>query len=808
MRKCDISSRIGYETGKIKYNDEEVNLSRCKMKASNSLIGIICVDIQEGFIIKKNYFTNFNFSQNFFELSTSENISILSDNEINDIAADSKNIVITSKKYIYLFSFDSVWKYKKIKFELSSKYDIDKVSIFSNYISIIGKAISYPYTKAIYVLYFEYEADTEVLYYKTTSKMYQLTDNQMQVECNYCFSLLKISKYNSTICVFISDIDSKSIIALSITTKSQSGLTFSYLSTINLNLSSKSTSFIFAFIGNIIFFADNNSYIYICYQSYRCNSTMTSLEIQGSSITTFHQNYNSISLALLNESKNYIYLIIITINRIQLDISINNKFDSNQMGFIDYSDALCANSSEINTLFISETNSLFLWTSRIKTDYECSSSNLLRTTFCGLTQYYNRSLGKCIECDGHLVSEGIQSDLCQECDINNFCPKYCDEYLEKFGENCENCGAYLQNISNMMNGLSKGDICEVDCGKGNVWTGNKCEEEIFFSGVDNVIKEEDFCKVKTSCYECYYDNRCVWCENLAQCMMASKEINCNKENAIKIKEMFDLIPPQYQCINPEKNVEKIKGKKKIILELDNGNESVLENLKIYKIYFSSVKDVEIEISQFDTNIILDVSLINSLDHPLTAISLSSSESISLSSHLFYILITYKEISPLTITIASSSHSLSTVQIIAIAISNVTFVTIVILLIIFILKRKQVPSNSLKLEQPKIRKINSSKSSLPLSSNSVEISFTNTLKSSSDQETLVTNKLKHLPIFHIDNSHAVFTHYICVFCKEKFIVNNKVCILPCNHIYHYKCLFNQMINIGKIRCMDCGNNIIN
>lgn len=780
------------------------------MKASDSLIGIICIDIKVGFIIKKIYFASFNFSQSTFELSSSENISILSDNELNDITADSNNIIITSKKYIYLFSFDWVWKYKKIKFELSSKYDIDKVSLFSNYISIIGKAVSYPYTKAIYILYFQYDSSTEILYYKTTPKIYQLTDNQIQVECNYCFSLLKISKYNSTVCAFFSDIDSMSIIALAITTKRQSELSFSYLTTIDLNLSSKSTSFIFSFIGDIIFFADNNSNIYICEQSYRCNSTITSLQIQGSSITTINQNYNSISLALLNESKKYIYLLIITINRIKLDISIVNKFDSNRIGFIEYSDALCANSSEINTLFISETNSLFLWTSRIKTDYECSSSNFIKITFCGLTQYYNRNVDKCFECDGHLVSNGVQSVFCEECDdINNFCPKYCGEYLEKFGKDCENCGTYLENNVNKISGLSNGEICEVDCGEGNLWTGSNCEEEIIFTGDNNLKKEEDLCKVKTSCYECYYDTRCVWCENLSQCMMTSKELNCNKENAIKVKEMFDLIPFQYQCINPEKDLETIKGKKKLIIELDNENELIKENLKIFKIYYSSVKDIVIDISEFDTNIIIDISLINSLDHPLNAISISPSKSINLSTHLFYILITYTQVSPLIITITSFSLSLTTVQIIAIVISIVAFITIVLFIFVFIFKRKKSnPSNSLKLEQPKIRKTNSSKSSLPLTQNSIEISFTNTLKSSPDQEILITNKLKHLPIFHIDDSHGVFTSYICVFCKDKFIVNNKVCILPCNHIYHYKCLFNQMINIGKIRCMGCGNKIIN
>lgn len=778
------------------------------MKTSDSLIGIICIDIKEGFIIKKNYFANFNFSQNILELSASENISILSDNEIKDIASDSKNIVITLKKYIYLFSFDSVWKYKKIKFELSSKYEIDKVSIFTNYISIIGKEVSYPYTKALYVLYFEYEANTEVLYYKTTSKIYKLNDNQMQVECNYCFSLLKISKYNSTICAFISDINSKSIIALSITTKRQSELSLSYLTNIYLNLPTKSSSFIFSFIGDIIFFSDNNSNIYICEQSYRCNSTMTSLEIKGSSITTINQNYNSISLAILNESKKYIYLLIITINRIKLDISIDNKLNSNRIGFIEYSDALCANSSEINTLFIFETNSLFLWSSRIKTDYECSSSYFIKTTFCSLTQYYKRSVDKCIECDGNLISYGIQSNYCEKCDINNFCPKYCDEYLDKYGKDCDNCVTYIKKNVNM-SGLSNGEVCEVDCGRGNLWTGDKCEEEIIFSGDNNLKKEEDYCQVKTSCYECYYDTRCVWCENLAQCMMASKELNCNKENAIKVKEMFDFIPYQYQCINPEKDLKEIKGKKKIIIELDTENELIKENVKIYKIYYSSVKDIKIDVSEFDTNIIIDISLINSLDHPLTAISISPSESINLSTHLFYILITYTQISPIIITINSSSLSLTTIQIIAIVISIVAFIIIVLFIVVFVLKRKKsIQSNSLKLEQPKIRKTNSSKSSLPLSQNSIEISFTNTLKSSSDKEILITNKLKHLPIFYIDSSHTVFTNYICVFCKEKFIVNNKVCILPCDHIYHYKCLFNQMINIGKIRCIGCGNKIIN
>ena len=50
----------------------------------------------------------------------------------------------------------------------------------------------------------------------------------------------------------------------------------------------------------------------------------------------------------------------------------------------------------------------------------------------------------------------------------------------------------------------------------------------------------------------------------------------------------------------------------------------------------------------------------------------------------------------------------------------------------------------------------------------------------------------------------FENNECVICLEGMVINNKVKILRCGHIYHYKCINDWIKKKGEINCPLCSN----
>ena len=196
---------IGYETNTLIYEGTVINLVKCKLESSTYLIGIQCIYLNKAFIISKEYFSTF--IQNSFELFVSKYISILSDDNFVDISSNNSDLIISSNMYYYLFSFESVSKYKKIKFEYNSSYKITQTIISHSIIGSVIQSNDYPYDKLFYIMQFNYDNTSNVLYYKTSSPLKINSIAQNTLISYYISDCSLYISTSSSLCLITSNID-------------------------------------------------------------------------------------------------------------------------------------------------------------------------------------------------------------------------------------------------------------------------------------------------------------------------------------------------------------------------------------------------------------------------------------------------------------------------------------------------------------------------------------------------------------------------------------------------------------------------
>ena len=68
-------------------------------------------------------------------------------------------------------------------------------------------------------------------------------------------------------------------------------------------------------------------------------------------------------------------------------------------------------------------------------------------------------------------------------------------------------------------------------------------------------------------------------------------------------------------------------------------------------------------------------------------------------------------------------------------------------------------------------------------------------------------IKTFPTFLIGVNNLDFIGSICSFCENKIKFNDNVCILNCGHIFHYDCIYQQIITNEEYNCIICKENII-
>ena len=57
----------------------------------------------------------------------------------------------------------------------------------------------------------------------------------------------------------------------------------------------------------------------------------------------------------------------------------------------------------------------------------------------------------------------------------------------------------------------------------------------------------------------------------------------------------------------------------------------------------------------------------------------------------------------------------------------------------------------------------------------------------------------LPKIKLNEYPAQFGNGICTICFEEYNENHEYRILPCQHVFHYECIFTWLIENGKKKC---------
>ena len=67
-------------------------------------------------------------------------------------------------------------------------------------------------------------------------------------------------------------------------------------------------------------------------------------------------------------------------------------------------------------------------------------------------------------------------------------------------------------------------------------------------------------------------------------------------------------------------------------------------------------------------------------------------------------------------------------------------------------------------------------------------------------------IKTLPYFIVNKKDNEFIGIFCSFCESKIKMNDKICFINCGHIFHFDCIYQQIITNEEYKCIICGENI--
>ena len=87
------------------------------------------------------------------------------------------------------------------------------------------------------------------------------------------------------------------------------------------------------------------------------------------------------------------------------------------------------------------------------------------------------------------------------------------------------------------------------------------------------------------------------------------------------------------------------------------------------------------------------------------------------------------------------------------------------------------------------------------------SFVKSIHDIEKKDKFLKTIIKTLPSFLIGINNSDLIGSICSFCENKIKLNDNVCLLNCGHIFHYDCIYQQIITNEGYQCMICKENII-
>ena len=381
-----------------------------------------------------------------------------------------------------------------------------------------------------------------------------------------------------------------------------------------------------------------------------------------------------------------------------------------------------------------------------------------------------------------------------------------------------------------------------------------------------LIYKSQFCEELKSCYDCSTSKfNCSWYNN--SCIKYDLNDTNKYSNNNKIISL-PFITRQYKCINDEKNIEyfeEIKNNKISILPNNKLNKNDI-NYHAYCFRYSLKQNVRLRINyeQHYQNSILEISIYNNITKSDLIINYINNNIINFESDFFCMKITYFSniekidnlVSFYIINYTKSTKEDSINSNISVSLLFIFILLAFFGILIFICwcksKSKEMKEIAIFQNAKRRKNKNSNKLVLPnnnksiISQNSENIenaennspsecdtsncselqekyfqlskdtfvdhncetiySFINNLPNIDKKEIYLKAIIKTFPAFIINKRNSEFIGIFCSFCESKIKINDKICFINCGHIFHYDCIYQQIITNEEYKCIICKENI--
>ena len=366
------------------------------------------------------------------------------------------------------------------------------------------------------------------------------------------------------------------------------------------------------------------------------------------------------------------------------------------------------------------------------------------------------------------------------------------------------------------------------------------------------LYKSQLCEIIKSCYNCSiskYD--CIWNNNL--CL--SNKLNNSYINKTFLS--FPFITSQYNCIEDEKEIEFYENinNKTIIFNINEGEDNKIY-YHIYCFRYLLIQNTSFKINYNEKykNNILEISIFNNITNSDKIIGLNDNNIINIESNFFCLKITYLAKNKENNNIISF-YVLKNNEQIKGDLTNI-FSLIILLFLLFLTfsllsafiiwhinksnKKKEIIINN----KSKIRKNISFSQDRSIDSkfskdnenneqsecdesncselqekyfqlskdnfveNNYETieSFVHNLHDIEKKNVFLKAIIKTIPSFHVNKNSSEFIGIFCYFCESKIKMNDKICFINCGHIFHYDCIYQQIITNEEYKCIICKENI--
>lgn len=376
------------------------------------------------------------------------------------------------------------------------------------------------------------------------------------------------------------------------------------------------------------------------------------------------------------------------------------------------------------------------------------------------------------------------------------------------------------------------------------------------------IYKTQLCEQMNTCYNCLKsdNNNCSWSNNL--CSSQSLELlvdNKNDNNSIKDINLSDrIINSQYKCMKNKNNIETFKELNNETIEFSfpsnyfqelNHLESINYHIFCFEyIYISNIL-LSINLNEKFKNNILHFSLFNNLTNSETIINLDSKDyKINIKSDYFCIKITFEINNQIKELISFHVEKINEYNeknikknenlISYIILAGIILLITLILWAFIIFHRRtsgimkeitiinkaslEQEQNSESNESPRNNSNNCDQSNcsklqekyLEMEHNSFVKynfedlnSFINNIHDIEKKNKYLKTIIKTMPSYIIGNNNRDLIGSYCSFCENKIKYDDNVCLLNCGHIFHYDCIYQQIITNEEYKCILCKENII-